>query len=107
METRIYLFRMLAYTPVAVSRGLGQHVWVAKPDAVYAWSLGLFIAEICYTLTLVTVKLSILSFYWRSFSVRDSIKWPIGILASIVCIWGVAVVCDDDVHKQTCPDLPC
>ncbi|OAQ67640.1 hypothetical protein VFPPC_15712 [Pochonia chlamydosporia 170] len=84
-----HLLGMAAY---AVSRGLGKHVWVAKPDAVYAWALGLFIAEICYTLTLVSVKLSILSFYWRSFAVRDSIKWPIFVLVSIVCIWGIAVL---------------
>ncbi|OAA36444.1 integral membrane protein [Metarhizium rileyi] len=75
-----------------VRRGLGKHVWSAKPDGVYAWALGLFVAEICYTLTLVAVKLSILSFYWRSFSVRDSVKLPIFMLAFIVCIWGIAVL---------------
>lgn len=86
------LQRTATNTRIAVSHGLGRHVWAAKRDCLYAWALGLFVAEICYTLTLVFVELSILSFFWRSFSVRDSIQWPILILASLVCIWGAAVV---------------
>ncbi|KHN97479.1 uncharacterized protein MAM_04494 [Metarhizium album ARSEF 1941] len=86
------LGHVLGMAAYAVSRGLGRHVWAAKRDSMYAWALGLFVAEICYTLTLVFVELSILSFFWRSFSVRDSSKWPILILASIVCIWGAAVL---------------
>ncbi|KHO10776.1 hypothetical protein MAA_11622 [Metarhizium robertsii ARSEF 23] len=86
------LGHVLGMAAYAVSHGLGRHVWAAKRDCLYAWALGLFVAEICYTLTLVFVELSILSFFWRSFSVRDSIQWPILILASIVCIWGAAVL---------------
>ncbi|KID83087.1 hypothetical protein MGU_09622 [Metarhizium guizhouense ARSEF 977] len=86
------LGHVLGIAAYAVSHGLGRHVWAAKRDCLYAWALGLFVAEICYTLTLVFVELSILSFFWRSFSVRDSIQWPILILASIVCIWGAAVL---------------
>ncbi|KID69007.1 uncharacterized protein G6M90_00g054300 [Metarhizium brunneum] len=86
------LGHVLGMAAYAVSHGLGRHVWAAKRDCLYAWALGLFVAEICYTLTLVFVELSILSFFWRSFSVRDSIQWPILILASLVCIWGAAVL---------------
>ncbi|KAK5998967.1 hypothetical protein PT974_01351 [Cladobotryum mycophilum] len=83
---------ILAMSVYAVSRGLGKHIWVAPPDAVYAWAIGLFIAEVGYTLTLMSVKWSILAFYWRSFSVRESAQIPILILAVIVLIWSIAVL---------------
>ncbi|KAH6887135.1 hypothetical protein B0T10DRAFT_407061 [Thelonectria olida] len=76
----------------ATSRGVGQHVWAGKPDATYAWALGLFMAEIFYTLTLWLTKLSILAFYWRSFGVWRSMRWPIWALAAIVSSWGIALL---------------
>ncbi|KAH7018814.1 hypothetical protein EDB80DRAFT_818749 [Ilyonectria destructans] len=76
----------------ATSRGVGQHVWAGKPDATYAWALGLFIAEICYTITMWTTKLSILAFYWRSFGIWSSMRWPIWLLSGIVSAWAIAVV---------------
>jgi hypothetical protein len=60
---------------------------------MYAASLALFISEICYTLTMAFVKLSILAFYWRSFSVHLWIKWSTVVLGISVLMWAVAVVC--------------
>ncbi|KAL3959678.1 hypothetical protein ACCO45_004795 [Purpureocillium lilacinum] len=75
----------------AVSRGFGRHVWVNPPDAVRAWAIGLFTAELAYFCTLLCVKWSILAFYWRSFKIRQSIKVPIWALAIITLCWGIAV----------------
>jgi len=75
-----------------VSRGFGRHVWVNPPDAVSAWAIGLFTAELAYFCTLLCVKWSILAFYWRSFKIRRSIKVPIWALAIITLCWGIAVV---------------
>ncbi|GJN84542.1 hypothetical protein PLIIFM63780_008099 [Purpureocillium lilacinum] len=77
---------------VPVSRGFGRHVWVNPPDAVRAWAIGLFTAELAYFCTLLCVKWSILAFYWRSFKIRQSIKVPIWALAIITLCWGIAVI---------------
>ncbi|KAL7961750.1 hypothetical protein V8C34DRAFT_272282 [Trichoderma compactum] len=75
-----------------VSRGLGKHVWADPPDAQYAWAVGLFIGELGYFVTIACVKWSILAFYWRSFKIRSSVKFPIYILAVIVLLWATAVI---------------
>lgn len=77
---------------LAVSRGLGRHVWASPPDAQYAWAIGLFIAELGYFVTIACVKWSILAFYYRSFKIRSSVKIPIFTLAVIVLMWAIAVV---------------
>ncbi|OAQ65351.2 hypothetical protein VFPPC_06466 [Pochonia chlamydosporia 170] len=84
-----HVFGMAGY---AVSRGLGQHIWVTPPDSTRAWALGLFIAELGYFFTLICVKWSILAFYWRSFHIRRSIRIPIWTLATVVLLWGIAVI---------------
>ncbi|KAI5455758.1 hypothetical protein BGZ63DRAFT_137429 [Mariannaea sp. PMI_226] len=71
--------------------GLGKHVWSLPPDAIRSLAIGLFVGEITYTLTIVFVKLSLLAFYCRIFSVH-SIKIPAGILAISVIMWGIAVL---------------
>ncbi|CAH0046963.1 unnamed protein product [Clonostachys solani] len=76
----------------AVSRGVGQHVWVASPEGTYAWAIGLFIGEICYTLTLLLVKLAILAFYWRSFSIKRSVKIIIWILVATTSGWAFSLL---------------
>lgn len=92
-STHAVSFSRLELTPCpVVSHGLGRHIWVAPPDAYYAWAIGLFVAELCYFVTLVCVKWSILAFYWRTFNIRQSIKLPIWILATVVGLWGVCVV---------------
>ncbi|CAH0003447.1 unnamed protein product [Clonostachys byssicola] len=76
----------------AVSRGVGQHVWVASPEGTYAWAIGLFIGEICYTLTLLLVKLAILAFYWRSFSIKRSVKMIIWVLVATTSGWAFSLL---------------
>ncbi|OAQ62361.1 hypothetical protein VFPPC_16647 [Pochonia chlamydosporia 170] len=60
-----------------------------------AWAIGLFGAEITYTLSLVFIKSSILAFYWRVFDITSAIKPLIWILFGMVCAWGtiIAVIC--------------
>ncbi|KAK7976654.1 hypothetical protein PG989_015117 [Apiospora arundinis] len=75
-----------------VPNGTGRHVWAAPPIAVKAWAIGLFISEICYTITIASIKWSTLCFYWRIFNTRTSIRIPIWTLASIVGMWATAVI---------------
>jgi hypothetical protein len=89
-----------------VSRGLGRHIWVTPPDSVRAWALSLFIAELGYFFTIVFVKWSILAFYWRSFHVRRSIRIPIWTLATVVGLWGTAVVRCPHGDEQARPHQP-
>ncbi|KAK1569460.1 uncharacterized protein LY79DRAFT_653959 [Colletotrichum navitas] len=75
-----------------IPNGTGKHVWVGPPVATKAWALGLFISEIAYTITLTTIKSSILMFYWRIFGARPSIRILIWILFGVVMSWCIAVL---------------
>jgi len=75
-----------------VPHGLGKYIWVAKLDATTVWAKGLFIAEICYTVIITTIKYSILLFCWRIFKASKNIRIPIYILWGMVTRWGIAVV---------------
>ncbi|KAL7940569.1 hypothetical protein V8C42DRAFT_362193 [Trichoderma barbatum] len=75
-----------------VNIGLGKHVWILPPDALRSLVIGLFAGEITYTLTIVFVKLSLLAFYCRIFSVHNSVKIPARILIISVITWGIAVL---------------
>ncbi|KAI0805633.1 hypothetical protein GGR55DRAFT_267924 [Xylaria sp. FL0064] len=75
-----------------IPHGLGRHIWVAPADATKAWALGLFIAEITYTLTMTLVKYSTLIFYWRIFSTKTSIRLPVLLLAGTTTLWGIAII---------------
>ncbi|KAJ5731678.1 uncharacterized protein N7483_006186 [Penicillium malachiteum] len=60
------------------------------PTATEKAFIGLFSCELTYTGIVVLVKSSILALYWRIFN-RTNIKIPISILATAVCMWGIAV----------------
>ncbi|KAI1160798.1 hypothetical protein F5B18DRAFT_630887 [Nemania serpens] len=75
-----------------VDYGVGRHVWAGPPGATKAWARGLFVSELAYTITIITVKWSTLAFYWRVFATKRSIRWPIWILGGIVSAWGIAVL---------------
>ncbi|CAJ2502527.1 Uu.00g099210.m01.CDS01 [Anthostomella pinea] len=83
---------MFMITCWMVRHGFGRHVWAAPPEATKVWAIGLFIAEITYTLSLVFVKYSILAFYWRVFGAQRSIRIPIWVLAGMVLAWGASVI---------------
>ncbi|KAI1272202.1 hypothetical protein F5Y07DRAFT_380485 [Xylaria sp. FL0933] len=85
----IQVFTTLFYS---IPHGLGRHIWVAPADATKAWALGLFIAEITYTLTMTLVKYSTLIFYWRMFSTKRSIRLPILLLTGVTTLWGIAII---------------
>ncbi|PNP52283.1 hypothetical protein FNYG_15856 [Fusarium nygamai] len=55
------------------------------------WAVGVFICEITYSLTLCTVKWSILAFYWRIFGSTYLIRVPIWTLLGLVTAWCIAV----------------
>jgi hypothetical protein len=93
LQTLLYLQAVNNYWfPSVIPHGTGKHVWVGPPEATKVWATGLFISEIVYTLTLVTVKWSTLAFYWRIFGSKPTIHIPIWILFGIIAAWGVAVV---------------
>ncbi|KAK9770956.1 putative Integral membrane protein [Seiridium cardinale] len=76
--------------PIWLTKGLGLHIqdvtWLSQDEALYWSKLLLYIAELCYAFALFFGKMSILSFYWRLFSVT-SIKRPIQILMVCSVIW--------------------
>ncbi|KAM5528463.1 hypothetical protein FOXYSP1_18944 [Fusarium oxysporum f. sp. phaseoli] len=75
-----------------VPHGIGKHIWVAPAQAMKVWEIGLFIGEITYSLTLCTVKWSILAFYWRIFGSTYLIRAPIWTLLGLVTAWCIAVL---------------
>ena len=76
--------------------GFGKHIYVQPmtdiPKAVEVFLKSLFIAEVCYTGTIVFAKFSILSFYWRLFQMNHSVRWSVISITGIVTMWGTAVV---------------
>jgi len=71
---------------------LGKHIWIASPDAVTVFLKGLFISEVCFTGVIVSVKYSLLCFYWRLFKVHPSVRRAIYVLLAIVTAWGIAII---------------
>lgn len=84
----------------SIPHGIGHHIWVAPPDAVYSWAKGLFAYEVTYTVNLVAAKYSVLCFYWKIFKF-SRIRVPIYILAALVTAWGIAVVSMSESHNDT------
>lgn len=78
-------------TDVGIPRALGRHIQTFGPNATEDAYIGLFSCELTYTGVIVLVKFSILALYWRLFN-RANIKLPISLLATLVCMWGIAVV---------------
>ncbi|KAI9035645.1 Phosphotransferase enzyme family protein [Aspergillus affinis] len=73
-----------------IPRALGRHIQTFGPNATEEAYIGLFSCELTYTGVIVLVKFSILALYWRIFN-KTNIKIPISILATAVCMWGIAV----------------
>lgn len=82
----------MANKPLVVGNGFCKHVWAGPPEAGRDWALGLFTTEFTYTIALCSVKLSIIAFYWRIFTIRLFDKILFGILAGMVICWGVGSV---------------
>ncbi|KAJ5287687.1 hypothetical protein N7478_003373 [Penicillium angulare] len=73
-----------------IPRALGRHIQTFGPNATEDAYIGLFACELTYTGVIVLVKFSIMALYWRIFN-KTNIKVPISILATLVCMWGIAV----------------
>jgi hypothetical protein len=77
-----------------VQCGAGKHVYALPraeiADDIRKFLIGVFTAEIGYTITMVCVKLSILAMYWRIF--QETIRRAALVLIGLVIAWGVAVV---------------
>jgi hypothetical protein len=82
----------MANKPAVVNNGFCRHVWAGSPDATRDWALGLFTTEFTYTLGLVFVKLSIIAFYWRIFSIQFLDKLLLWILTGLVIFWALGAV---------------
>ncbi|TWU70476.1 hypothetical protein ED733_000279 [Metarhizium rileyi] len=83
---------MFVVTCYMVKHGFGLHIWAAPADAIRSYFLGLFVAEILYTLSLVFIKWSILAFYWRIFGAGRRIRPLLWTMFAVVCSWGIAVL---------------
>lgn len=78
-------------TIVWLHQGYGRHFEVLDRNTfVPTFFKNLFTGEIIYTLVIVTVKFSILAFYWRLFT--QAIRLPVYILGAITSAWGLAVI---------------
>jgi hypothetical protein len=84
---------LLANKLLVVNNGFCKHVWAGPPQAGRDWALGLFTTEFTYTMALCLIKLSIITFYWRIFTIRLLDKILLGILAGMVICWAVGSVC--------------
>ncbi|KAF1956052.1 hypothetical protein CC80DRAFT_516889 [Byssothecium circinans] len=77
------------------AHGFGKHIYTQLPEdipaVVQAFLKSLFIAEVCYTGTIVLAKFSILTFYWRLFRLENIVRYSIIALAAVVSMWGTAV----------------
>lgn len=91
--TSVVSWVSLTYMP---NNGFGRHIFIQPPEkipgVVMAFLKSLFIAEVCYTGTIVFAKFSILAFYWRLFKTNPLVRYSIFVLGTIVSMWGTAVV---------------
>jgi hypothetical protein len=98
--TSILSWVTITYMP---AHGFGKHIYIQLPEdipaTVQAFLKSLFIAEVCYTGTIVLAKFSILTFYWRLFRINNILRYSIIALAAVVSMWGAAVVCFTDSMK--------
>lgn len=87
----VFATGQLIATIIWCHQGYGKHLEVLDPNTFLAdFFKNLFAGEILYTLLIVTVKFSILAFYWRLFG--RSVKIPVWILGGITAAWGIAVI---------------
>ncbi|KAI5306541.1 hypothetical protein KEM56_000343 [Ascosphaera pollenicola] len=87
-----YLLRTSDRVMLLVNHGLGKHIWAADfPKASEVMMQGLFISEMVYTFTMVSVKFSISLFYYRIFKLRQ-INIVLLTVCAIVTCWGFALV---------------
>ncbi|KAK6203885.1 hypothetical protein LQW54_008692 [Pestalotiopsis sp. IQ-011] len=73
-----------------IPRALGKHIQTFGPNVMEDLLIADFACELTYTGVIVFVKFSILALYWRIFKMSN-IKIPIGIMASLVFMWGITV----------------
>lgn len=80
-----------------MDHGFGKHIYIQPQErflpTLMAFLKALFIAEVCYTGTIVFVKFSILAFYWRLFRLDNRVRYSVIALSVVVTMWGIAVVC--------------
>ncbi|KAI0912463.1 hypothetical protein F4823DRAFT_622903 [Ustulina deusta] len=74
-----------------IPRGLGKHIQTFGPNVLQHWGIGVLTAELTYTGSIVFVKLSVLTLYWRIFGGKTTIGLPIAALATTVLAWGITV----------------
>lgn len=58
------------------------------------FTLDLWLANLLYTPSVMCMKLSVVSLYWRLFGsgVKNKARYPILIVGGIIIAWGIAIV---------------
>lgn len=77
---------------IAVTYGLGRHVWVLPWSSFKPLMLSLFITGIFYPLTMTLVNISMLVLYWRTFGVVSSARTVLRCTGIFVLMWGLVAV---------------
>ncbi|RYN42020.1 hypothetical protein AA0112_g1920 [Alternaria arborescens] len=80
---------------IGMRESLGLHMYeITNPLQAIAFLRNIYIGQILYTLSITTIKLSVLAFYWRLFEIKSrkfiyvvtaaSIAWCIAILGCVI-----------------------
>ena len=72
--------------------GVTQSLNETAEAAYRSYVEGFWVSEICWTVAICMIKLSILCYYWRVFTPSRSAQYLILALMAIVACWAVAVV---------------
>lgn len=76
---------------------LGKHADTLSIPIIIQFLKYVFAAQLLYVIALAWIKLAILAFYWRLFSIKA--RWPVLITTGVVIAWiisGVSLQCEID-----------
>lgn len=59
-----------------------------------AFALYLWLANLLYTFSVMFMKLSIVSLYWRLFGHTRRARFPLLMIGGVIIAWGIAIVCN-------------
>lgn len=70
---------------------LGLHInEIENPLQIVAFLKNVYVGNILYTLSITTIKLSVLAFYWRLFEIKARIT--ICVVTAAAVAWCIAIV---------------
>lgn len=77
---------------IGAQHGLGKHVEVAGPSGAIFYLHTLYFDGLVYNVCLTTVKISVLCFYQRIFSITRRARQVLWITAGVTIAWCISVV---------------